>query len=104
MLEDMQGDLIFIYRVIREEDLVFREELERLARERGITLHFVIGDHTHPDARDLLSPNHLRELVPDVGERDVYLCGPPMMMRFLEPNLLRAGVSRKHLHSERFAL
>jgi predicted ferric reductase len=104
MLEDMQGDLIFIYRVIREEDLVFRGELERLARERGITLHLVIGDHTHPDARDLLSSNHLRELVPDLGERDVYLCGPPMMMRFLEPNLLGAGVRRKHLHSERFAL
>ena len=27
----------------------------------------------------LLSPEHLRELVPDVAERDVFLCGPPAM-------------------------
>jgi predicted ferric reductase len=104
MLEDMPGDLIFIYRVIREEDLVFRGELERLARERGITLHFVVGDHTRPEGRDLLSADHVRRLVPDLEDRDVYLCGPPMMMRIVEQNLHRAGVSQKYLHSERFVL
>jgi ferredoxin-NADP reductase len=104
MLEEMSGHLTFIYRVIREEDLVFRAELERLARLRGITLFFVIGDHTQPETRDLLSPEHLHQLVPDLLEREVYLCGPPAMMRILEQNLRRANVSRKYLHSERFAL
>ena len=104
MLEAMPGDLTLIYRVIREEDLVFRGELERLARERGIQLHFVVGDHTQPDARDLLSPDHLRRLVPDLGNREVYLCGPPVMMRIVEQNLRRAGAPRKYLHTERFVL
>ncbi|HXT34094.1 MAG TPA: ferredoxin reductase family protein [Chloroflexota bacterium] len=104
MLEEMPGRLTFIYRVIREEDLVFRTELERLARLRGITLFFVVGDHTQPEGRDLLSPEHLCRLVPDLLEREVYLCGPPAMMRILERNLRRAHVARQYLHSERFAL
>jgi len=104
MLEEMPGNLIFIYRVVREEDVVFRGELERLARERGIRLLFIVGDHTQPEARDLLSPDHLRRLVPDLVEREVYLCGPPAMMRMLEQNLRWAGTQRKYLHSERFVL
>jgi predicted ferric reductase len=104
MLEAMTGDLAFIYRVIREEDLVFRAELERLSRERGFTLYFVVGDHTRPEGKDLLSPEHLRRLVPDIVDRDVYLCGPPAMMRVLEGDLRRTNVPRKHIHSERFAL
>jgi len=104
MLEQMAGDLIFIYRVVREEELIFRAELERLSRQRGFVLCFVVGDHARPEGKDLLSPAHLRHIVPDVGDRDVYLCGPPPMMRVLERNLRCAGVLRTHIHSERFAL
>jgi len=104
MLEQMAGDLIFIYRVVREEELIFRAELERLSRQRGFVLCFVVGDHARPEGKDLPSPAHLRHIVPDVGDRDVYLCGPPPMMRVLERNLRCAGVSRTHIHSERFAL
>ena len=43
------------------------------------TLHYVVGDHATDEGARLLSPEHLRELVPDIAERDVYLCGPPAM-------------------------
>ena len=55
-------------------------------------------------AERLLSPEHLRELVPDLAEREVYLCGPPAMADAIEKNVRRAGVPRRHLHIERFAL
>ena len=49
-----------------------------------------------------LSPDHLRGLVPDIGERDVYLCGPPMMMRLLRDQNVGAGErARKYIHVER---
>jgi predicted ferric reductase len=104
MLEETPGDVAFIYRAIREEDLVFRAELSQLARERGIALSFVVGDHARPEGKDLLSPAHLHRLVPDIADRDVYVCGPPAMMRILERDLRRAGVPRNHIHCERFAL
>jgi predicted ferric reductase len=104
LAEKMSGDVVIIYRAIREEDIVFRVELDRLARERGLTLHYVVGHHAAPQGERIMSPEHLRELVPDIVDRDIYICGPPGMARFLERNVLAAHVRRSHIHIERFAL
>jgi predicted ferric reductase len=104
MLEEMPGDLVLIYRVMREEDLVFRAEIDRLARERDIAVFYLVGDHRTPEAARLLTTEHLLQLVPDIGEREVFLCGPPGMMAVIERHVRRAGVSRAYLHTERFAL
>jgi predicted ferric reductase len=104
MLEDMSGDLVLIYRVVRDEDVIFREELRHLAGSRNVRVHIVAGNHTDPGAESLLSADHLKELVPDIASRDVYICGPPVMSDLVERNVLQAGVRRKFIHAERFAL
>jgi predicted ferric reductase len=104
LLEEMDGNLALIYRVVREGDLIFRGELEALARRRHIALHFVTGDHRTLGNEHLLSAAHLRTLLPDIARREVYLCGPPAMMKALERNVRRAGVDRRHIHVDRFAL
>src|SRR5262249_53508879 len=92
LVEGMEGDIIVLYRVVSESDLIFTDELEQLAAERGITVVNVVGDHRTAEGRELLSPAHLRELVPDVVEREVYLCGPIAFIEVLESELRRAGV------------
>jgi predicted ferric reductase len=104
LAEEITGDAVIIFRVVREEDVIFRQELETLSRERGFRLEIVVGDHATPEGRRLLSPAHLRQLVPDLDTRDVYVCGPPAMTDALERSVRRAGVSRHHIHAERFAL
>jgi predicted ferric reductase len=104
LLEEMDGDLIALYRAVSADDLVFADELDRIAAERGATVNYVVGDHKTAEGRDLLSPRHLRELVPDIAERDVFICGPVGMIDSIVPNLKRANVPRSHLHVERFAL
>ncbi len=103
LLEEMTGDLTLIYRAVREDDLIFRHELNRLAR-RGIKVHYAIGDHRLPEHRHLLSAPHLRDLVPDIAERDVYLCGPSAMMRSVKRTLRRIGVPKAAIHTDEFAL
>jgi ferredoxin-NADP reductase len=103
-MEDMSGDVVVVYRVVSEDDIIFRDELEELARERGIRLLIVVGDHRTREGRRLLSPAHLRELVPDIAERQVYVCGPPAMTDVLERNVRRADVPARFIHSEKFAL
>ncbi|HXK15394.1 MAG TPA: ferredoxin reductase family protein [Gaiellaceae bacterium] len=103
LLETMRGDVVVVYRAIAEADVIFREELDTLAQARGATVHYVLGDH-RGDGADLLSPAHLKELVPDIEERDVYLCGPPAMTEVLEHNVRGTRVPRRHIHIERFAL
>jgi predicted ferric reductase len=103
LLETMRGDLVVLYRAISETDVIFREELDRIAAARRATVHYVLGDH-RGDGAELLSPSHLKELVPDIEERDVFLCGPPAMTDALEHNVRGARVPRRHIHTERFAL
>jgi predicted ferric reductase len=104
LMEDMSGDVVVIYRVVREEDVIFREELETLARERGIALFFVVGDHATEEGALLLSSDHLQHLVPDLTEREVYVCGPPALTELLERNVRGAHVPSNLLHLEKFAL
>src|SRR2546423_1555794 len=104
LMEDMSGDVIVVYRVVSESDLIFRDELQTLARDRGIKLVVVAGDHATAEGSRLLSPDHLRELVPDIAERQVYVCGPPAMTDFLEGNVRRADVPARFIHAEKFSL
>ncbi len=98
------GDLVLIYRAVHEDDLVFRAELDALANQRGLVVHYVVGDHRDPASASLLSPEHLRQLAPDFPTREVYICGPPAMMRLATENVRRAGVPSRYIHSESFAL
>jgi predicted ferric reductase len=101
LAEELRGaDAVVLYRAIGESDLVFVDELEEL----GARVHYVLGDHAAPDGHRLLAPEHIRELVPDVDERDVYVSGPPAMADAALKSLRRVGVPRRGIHLERFAL
>ena len=104
LLEEMSGDVIVLYRVMHDDDIIFRDELEDLASARGIDIRFVVGDHETDEGRDLLSPKHLQELVPDIVEREVYVCGPPAMTNAIRANVRHAHVPARFIHAERFAL
>jgi predicted ferric reductase len=104
LVEEMHGDLVVLYRAMAESDLVFRRELDELAAARDIKLRYVVGDHATEDGARLLTAAHLRELVPDIEDRDVYVCGPPAMTDVAVREVRGAGVSRRHIHAERFAL
>ena len=99
LLEDMPGELSVIYRAGREADLLFRDELDELSSRRGAHVHYVVGEQ---GADRLLSPEHLRELVPDLAERDVYVCGPVSMTAAMRASLRSAGVPDRHIVSEAF--
>ena len=97
--------ITLVYRASRWEDVVFRDELEKLIRDRRGTIHYLIGQRGTPDMPDdPLSAQTLRRLVPDVAARDVFVCGPAAMMQRVETILRAIGVPDEHIHFERFAL
>ncbi|MCW2952056.1 MAG: ferric reductase [Conexibacter sp.] len=106
LLEDMPaapGELTVLYRAIDLREVIFREELDALAARRGAELHYVLGDHRDPAARGVLGAMHLRQLVPDLAARDVFVCGPPAMAAAVHGSLRRAGVPRRQIVTEQFA-
>jgi ferredoxin-NADP reductase len=104
LMQEMRGDVVVLYRVVTDEDIVFRRELDALARESGAELHYVVGDHATDEGRRYLAPEHLLELVPDIVQREVYVCGPPALIDIVTRHVREAGVARRHIHAERFAL
>src|SRR5918994_835778 len=102
LLEDMPGapgDIAVVYRAQRPDDLILREELDALAGARGAELHYVLGERDG----ELLSPDHLRRLVPDIADRDVYVCGSPAMTAATRASLDRPGVPGPPIVTEQFA-
>jgi len=105
LIEDLPlapGDLTLLYRASNEREVLFRAELDRLARERGIEVRYLLG--RREKNADALSARKLRQYVPNIAGRDVYLCGPPGMMDAAMASLTSIGVPRSHIHYERFEL
>ena len=102
LLEELARGAIVIYRARSDEDLVFRDEFEQLAEARGAEIWFVIGPRDDPDSRYALTPRGLRELVPDVTYREVYVCGPPGLTAAVLRTLRRLRVPERQIHLDRF--
>ncbi|MGW0870428.1 ferredoxin reductase family protein [Streptomyces sp. NPDC002740] len=100
LLEEIHGHAVVIYRVAGERDAVLYDELRELALTKGAELHLVTG----PPVPDRLAPRELAALVPDIAERDVFLCGPPPMMNAVLGTLRELDVPKPQIHFERFSL
>ncbi|MGW6524108.1 ferredoxin reductase family protein [Streptomyces sp. NPDC054962] len=100
LLEEIDGHAVVIYRVAGERDAVLYDELHELALTKGAELHLVTG----PPVPDRLAPRELAALVPDIAERDVFLCGPPPMMNAVLGTLRELDVPKPQIHFERFSL
>ena len=79
----------------------FVQKSKRSPSAEGSRVHYLIG-RSRKDGRGHLSTGRLQQLVPDVRDRDVYLCGPEPMMIAARKSLVRAGVPRRHIHHESF--
>jgi predicted ferric reductase len=113
LLEEMpqrRGDVTLIYRGSSADELVFRAEIDDLAQARGARVFYVLG-HRVPgrsswlpaSAGHLSDADALRELVPDIADQDVYLCGAEPWMDAAKQAALTAGVPDRQIHEERFS-
>jgi predicted ferric reductase len=101
LLEDLPAsvEVTLIVRASSPADIVHRDELAALVTHRGGQFHEVIGAR-HEVSLDVTT---LRRLVPDLAERDVYICGPGGFSDSIVAAALRLGVDRDRIHEETFA-
>ncbi|GHJ38497.1 ferric reductase-like transmembrane domain-containing protein [Streptomyces sp. TS71-3] len=102
LFETLPGEVTLIYRARRPEDLALRGELDAVAAARHATVHYAVDEPGGPALP--MTARSLRRLVPDIAEREVYLCGPPGMTHAAHQALRGAGVPRRRVHHESFAL
>jgi predicted ferric reductase len=106
LLEEMpqrKNAIILIYRARSWEDVVFQPELDQLIKDRGGVIHYIVGRRGHEVPLEPLARRVLRVLVPDIQDRDVFICGPPDMLQGVGESLRDLGVPPRQIHRERFA-
>ncbi|TDU02239.1 putative ferric reductase [Streptomyces sp. 846.5] len=95
-----RGELTLVYRASREDDLVFRAELESIAKARDARLYYLVGSRA--EVGEPLQARTLLGILPDLREHVVFLCGPDGMTRTAREALETAGVPRGRIHHESF--
>ncbi len=104
-LEYAPGDAVLLDRFTAEP--LFVAELQALGAERGLRGIGLPGLRRRPDS--VLGPaggdDELATLlrwIPDLAERDVFLCGPTAWTAGFERLVVAAGVPRTRIHTESF--
>ena len=101
LLEDLpEGvDVVVVLRAPTNEDLIFHNEMAPLVQARGGRLHVLVGSRQ----RVRIDSRLLDGLVPDIAERDLYVCGPEGFADRIEAAARRLGVPPDRVHKESFA-
>jgi predicted ferric reductase len=109
-------DVVLIYGSLKSEDIALRQEVENISARYGMPVHHVLSEESLPPlpqwgalprvtvSSGFVTRDYLQRVVPDAAERDVFLCGPPAVMRMLSKDLTALGVPATRVFSERFSL
>lgn len=109
-------DVVLVYGSLKTDEIALRNEVEQLSARYGMPVHHVLSEECHPPLPRLgllprvtvsggfVTREYLERVVPDVAERDVFLCGPPIVMWMLRKDLAALGVPPARVFSERFSL
>jgi predicted ferric reductase len=98
-LTDAMGETQLIFSMARDNDLVYSDELDLVAREH---LNFR-WERWVSEVKGRLGTTDILKNV-DIAKTEFYICGPTGMMVGLTKELIRAGAKRSQVHTEMFAL
>ena len=104
LMETFPAGTVVLCRARTLEDLIFKDELDRLAIERDMQVWYVLGRRDDPDSAHVFTAVGLLELVPDVRDRDVYVCGPEGLGDLVVRTLGELDVPARQIHVDQFEL
>ncbi len=105
-LDYAPGEAVILQRFTTQP--LFERELAQLSHERGLGLLWLPGRRRAQDSwlgsgvGEVDDATALRSWVPDVAERDLYICGPEAWTETVRLSALRAGVPETQVHVEKF--
>ena len=100
VLEDMPAtvDVVVVYRAADAANAPLRLEIQQLCERHGWELHYLEG----PRDRFRLDSNTISAQIPDLSERDVFVCGPTQFSEAVMTAAHDAGVAQGRVHHEEF--
>lgn len=97
-------DVVVLWGNRTENDIVFKKEFDELTKKSGVAkVHYVLATATPGYESGFLDKEKIVRLVPDFYTREVFLCGPPPMMKIMIGHLKDLGFDANHIHYEKFS-
>lgn len=98
-------DKVLLYSNKTVAETVLGEEITSLSEQNNFSVINIYSNETVSGSENgFLDKAMLARLVPDLSDRDIFLCGPPPMMIALRKAMIELGVPKSQIHFERFAL
>lgn len=95
-----RGMLTLIYANRDERSVIFRAELQQLARRHPGRLRVI---HWLDSVQGVPQQRHLEELARPFSQQETFICGPALFMENALAAMLGLGLPRSRVHVERFA-
>jgi ferredoxin-NADP reductase len=102
LLEDLPraSAPVVLLRASQPADLVLGTEVRELVKHRRGTIHELVGSRAEAAIDEVSLPR----LVPDLAQRDVYVCGPEGFVASIVDTARNLGIPDEAIHHEAFAL
>lgn len=103
------GGATLLYRARSAAEIAFRDELDWLARQRGVRVVYLLGPRAGAaswlprHAAGIGDAEALRRMAPSIAAADVYVCGPDSWTEAARAAARAAGVPASRVHTEQFA-
>ena len=106
LMEEMlkeEKDVVLLYANRNDGSIVFKKELEDLEKRYNVKIvHIMSHQEGYAGERGYLDEEKVCRIVPDISDREVYLCGPVPMMNSLIP-VVSSFVGKSRIHFEKFS-
>ncbi|GAB3036787.1 fatty acid desaturase [Mycobacterium bourgelatii] len=98
------SDAVLLYFNRDDRSIIFERELRRLANDSGIKVHFFTDTRSRRRniAHGQISQTLLQQYVPDIADRETYVCAPPAMIELAQQYVHGLGLAPDRFHTESF--
>lgn len=101
-LENDDFDICLFYSVKSQSELVEWDDLARIAMSKNGK--FKLIPFVSEQQGGFLNTEFMLNYCKSFTDKEIFICGPPPMMKSLRKQLRQAGVKNKQIHSEEFAM
>ncbi len=103
---DKNPGITLFYGNKSEEDIAFKELVDTFQPEKFKVIHVLSLQESVPDGyeKGFITASLVKDYLTSLESRKFFLCGPPVMVAKLVPDLLNAGISKDSIYSEKFSM
>ena len=99
-----KSDIVFLNYSQSKDDIIFHKELKQLTEHRSnMSSIFVLEKTDNEKLKGRINQQQLSQLIPDILEREIYLCGPQPFMKATSAILKEIDFQSSKLHLENFS-